>query len=105
MVAVENGKPRGVLTDRNIALALENTPDITDVQVSDLLEDDVVTGREEMSIFEAIDQMHDATIRRLPIVDEEGSLAGIVTLDDVLVILATELDSVSEILEAQSPRL
>ena len=47
----------------------------------------------------------EAGVRRLPIVDENGTLEGIVALDDILVLLGTELGNATEIIREQSPRL
>ena len=41
-------------------------------------------------------------MRRVPVV-EDGSLVGIVTMDDLLVLLATELSNLAGIVEAESP--
>lgn len=36
-------------------------------------------------------------VRRLPVVDEQGALVGIVTLDDLLALLAEELDALARL--------
>lgn len=105
VVVVEDERPVGILTDRTIALALESTTDLSDQQAEDLLTDSIVTGTAEMSVFEAIRWLEEEEIRRLPIVDEEGQLTGIVTLDDILVLLSTELGNLTSVVKAQSPRL
>jgi CBS domain-containing protein len=49
--------------------------------------------------------MGDNGIRRIPVVDEDGKLQGIVTLDDAVVLLGTELGNVAETIQAQIDRL
>jgi CBS domain-containing protein len=105
VVVDEDDRPQGVVTDRTVALALAEMSDIADEEVMTLVADDVATGATEMNIFQIVETMSDATVRRLPIVDEDGTLAGIVTIDDITVLLSSELNSVSQILESQSPRL
>lgn len=105
VVIVEDDRPVGILTDRKIALALENTPDIAEKQAGDLIGGDLVTATTSMSIFDALQQLSDEGVRRLPIVDDEGSLEGIISLDDVLVLLGSELNKVGETIREQSPRL
>lgn len=105
VVVVEDERPVGILTDRTIALALESATDLSDHRAEDLLTDSIVTGTAEMSVFEAIRRLEEEEIRRLPIVDEEGQLTGIVTLDDILVLLSTELGNLAAVVKAQSPRL
>lgn len=42
-------------------------------------------------------------MRRIPLVDENGQLAGIVTLDDLIATIGEQLDNISDTIEAQSP--
>lgn len=105
VVIAEGDSPVGIITDRQIALAIESTPDVANRTANDLLTSDLVTGTEEMSVFEAIRKLDEENVRRLPIVDDTGSLVGIVTLDDILVLLGEELKNTTSIIQAQSPRL
>jgi CBS domain-containing protein len=105
VVVVEDEQPVGVVTDRSVALALENTPDIATKQAGDLVSGDLVTATTSMSLFDALQQLSDEGIRRLPIVDDSGDLKGIITLDDVLVLLGSELNKAGETIKKQSPRL
>jgi CBS domain-containing protein len=105
VVIVDDERPVGILTDRTIALALESTTDLSDYRAEDFLTDSIVTGTAEMSVFEAIRRLEEEEVRRLPIVDDEGQLTGIVTLDDILVLLSTEIGSLTSVVKAQSPRL
>lgn len=106
VVAVDEdeNRPIGILTDRKIALTLEETPDIANQEAEKLLDGDLVTGNTEMTIVDIIERMKDAEIRRLPIVDEDGSLQGVVSLDDVLIHLGDSLDSIGELIEEQVNR-
>lgn len=105
VVVVDNDEPVGVITDRTVALALETTPDVSELTAEDLLSESLVTATTDMTLSEALQRLNDETIRRLPIVDDDGAIVGIVTLDDILVALEAELSTVAEIIEAQSPRL
>lgn len=105
IVVDDERKPIGILTDRKVALALADMSDIEEQEVSELLQDEMITGSTEMTVYDALNQLNENSIRRLPLVDEDGKLEGIVTLDDLLVLLATELDTAAEIIKNQSPRL
>lgn len=105
VVVTEGDEVVGVVSDRRIALQLDSTPDLASQEVRTLVDRDATTATASMTVFEALQVMNDETIRRLPVVDSEGTLQGIVTLDDVLVMLGTELGNAVEIIEAQSPRL
>ena len=58
-----------------------------------------------MTVFDVVKMMGENGISRIPIVDEENTLQGIVTLDDVIVLLGTELGNVAETIQAQIDRL
>lgn len=105
VVIVEDHSPVGVVTDRGIALALETTPDVAEHEVDELIAEDLVTGSTEMSVPGALDRLSEAGVRRLPIVDGDGALAGIVTVDDVLLLYSEGLSDVAGIVRDQSPQL
>jgi CBS domain-containing protein len=78
--------PVGIVTDRDIVVSVvAGDPDrINYLLVDDVMSDDLVTAREDESIEAALQRMEAHGVRRLPVVDNDGALAGIFTLDDVL---------------------
>lgn len=105
VIVDDDGKtPIGIITDRKIAITLEGRPNIAEQNVEELLTGDLIAGTTSMTVFEALDKLNEAKIRRLPIVDDDGYLQGIVTLDDILVFLGAQLDSALEVISAQSRR-
>ena len=96
--------PIDVVTDRKVALALEGQPDIAEQNVEKLITGDLIAGKTEMTVFEALDMLSEAEIRRLPIVDDDGKLQGIVTLDDLLVFFGNKLSDSLKVISAQSRR-
>jgi CBS domain-containing protein len=105
VVVDDDNRPQGLITDRKIALSLRESPDITDRLAREFTQDELVTGPTEMTVYDAINELSQESIRRLPVVDNDGTLAGIVTLDDILVLLSMELDTAADVIEAQSPGL
>ena len=47
--------------------------------------------------------MAESEVRRLPVVDDDGALVGIATLDDVVATVGEELEGVATVIESQSP--
>ena len=90
LVVIENRNgqhfPIGIVTDRDIVISVvAGDPDhINYLLVSDVMSDDLVTAREHESIEAALKKMEEHGVRRLPIVDADGMLLGILTLDDIL---------------------
>ena len=90
--------PVGILTDRDIVIELVATDlDCRVITVGDIMLAHLTVVKEDVGIFEAIQLMSSKGIRRLPVVDKNGSLLGIVTLDDVLQLLAKEFDALAKL--------
>lgn len=104
VVVVDDDGPVGIVTDRSITLALLEYPELVQESISTLVDEELVTTTTDASVFDAIDEMKERGIRRLPVVDQQGKLEGIVTLDDIFVALVHELDVATDVIEEQSPR-
>ena len=82
-VCGENGRLRGIVTDRDIVLrcvASENDPDLTPVK--EIMSRCVLSVSPESSVTEAADIMSKGQIRRLPVVSK-GKLVGVISLSDI----------------------
>ncbi|WP_461202533.1 CBS domain-containing protein [Anoxybacillus sp. TBDG-1] len=79
---VENGKVKGMITDRDITLRITAQGLTPATPVSQVMTSDVVTGTPNMSVDEAAKVMAKNQIRRLPIV-QNNELCGIVALGDI----------------------
>jgi CBS domain-containing protein len=55
-------------------------------------------------VFEAVQVMRDKAVRRLPVIARDGSLHGMVTLDDLLAVISTELANLAEALRWERKR-
>lgn len=93
---VDRKEVAGILTDRDVALAVvlgTATPDST---VSETMSRKVVTIWDDQGIFDATQAMQGHQVRRLPIVNRQNELVGIVALDDLVGLLTKELSNLSE---------
>ena len=90
LVIVENRNgrhiPVGIVTDRDIVVGVvSGDPEhILSVLASDIMSEDLVTAKEHDSVESALKKMEEHGVRRVPIVDVDGTLVGILTLDDIL---------------------
>jgi CBS domain-containing protein len=85
----------GVITDRDIAIRCVADGRDTNVRVSDCMSADrLATCRENDDVDRVMDAMRTEQVRRIPIVDERGSLVGIVAQADI--VRKTRNDSKSE---------
>jgi CBS domain-containing protein len=75
----------GIVTDRDICMALgTRNQRASDVTVADVASSGVHTIARDTDIEDALDLMQRNHIRRLPVVDREGKLEGIVSISDVI---------------------
>jgi CBS domain-containing protein len=85
VVVVQNKKPVGILTDRDIAIrVVARGADVNSRLVKHVMTRKIVTGRDDQRVAELAKVMHEHGIRRVPIVSKKGILSGIITLDDLL---------------------
>jgi CBS domain-containing protein len=81
---VEGGKVVGVVTDRDIAVrAVAEGKDPQNTKVGDVRSTDIVTVDPQQDLAEALRLMARHQVRRLPVVEEDGRLVGIVAQADV----------------------
>lgn len=84
--------PVGVVTDRDLVVEIIAPElDYTVITVGDIMGTELVTMKESMGIFESIQYMRTKGVRRLPVIDANNGLVGILTLDDLLELLSEEL--------------
>src|SRR3954453_996914 len=84
VVICEGGRPVGVITDRDLALAVVADRIDSGTSAGDHASRPIVTGEVEMDLEEAVALMIQHGIRRLPVTQSDG-LVGIVTIDDLAV--------------------
>jgi CBS domain-containing protein len=80
---VEGDKLVGVITDRDLAIRIVAEGRGTDTTVGEIASKDVVTIDPQQSIDEAARLMAEHQVRRLPVVEEDGRLVGILAQADV----------------------
>lgn len=104
VVLDEDRRPIGILTDRDLAVrvvALSRNASTT--FVSDVMTRHVFTVDEAASVEKALSQMRVHQVRRLLVIDIEGRLVGLVSLDDILEFLAKEFRIISQLIDRDSP--
>ncbi|HLC43125.1 MAG TPA: CBS domain-containing protein [Methylomirabilota bacterium] len=96
LVVTNNGKPKGILTDRDITVnVVARGQDPAAVHVGDVMQKNLSVIREDKGILDATRVLSQKGVRRLPVVDKKGKLHGIIALDDLLMLLGSEMGLVS----------
>jgi len=102
-VVVADDAPVGLVTDRDIAVRVAADGDDPEtLTAADVMTAEPVTVDVETGVFDLCTAMCDHEVRRMPVV-ADGELAGIVTLDDLLVLLTAELGNLAGVIGAESP--
>lgn len=97
--------PVGIVTDRDLVERVL-APGLSPLKTiaSDVMTRDPTTVFLTCAIEEALAVMRDSRCRRLPVVDREQKLVGVVTLDDILMLLANEFKEVGRLLVEETPQ-
>jgi len=98
-------RPVGIVTDRDVVIevvAAGVAP--ATVTVGEIMGPELVTARESDEPWETIRLMRRRGVRRIPVVGDDGLLVGIVTVDDLLEIIAEQLDGLAKVFAAEQSR-
>ena len=83
---IEGKKPIGVITDRDITLrAVAEGADVNKTKVRDVMTRELRSVYEDQTINEACELMEKNKVRRLIVLNREGGLAGVLSLNDVTI--------------------
>ena len=95
---IENSRLVGILTDRDIVVRAVAEGKTADSPVGEAMTSELFTVKTDDFVFEAARLMGDKQVRRLPVVNEDGSLAGIIAMADVALSMDDE-QQIAETLE------
>lgn len=102
VVVTEADRPVGIVTDRDLALAVCVRGASADEHVQSVMTCPVSTISKDEGVYTATQQMMEQAVRRLPVVDQSGGLVGLVSLDDLLLLLSRELQNMAEGIKVES---
>ena len=86
--------PIGILTDRDIVIeVLAEGVNLSDITVKDVMSSELISVKEDDFIIETIEKMRDKGVRRVPVVNQESGLEGILAVDDTIELVAELLSN------------
>jgi CBS domain-containing protein len=97
VVVAEDRRPLGIVTDRDLAIRMVADgmePDKTALR--DVMSGEPIFVGGERSIDQVIAAMRNLSIRRVPLVDADGKLCGLVSMDDLVMLLADQLGDLAD---------
>ncbi len=98
-------EPIGIITDRDLVVeVIAEGLDPATLTVGEIMAPELAKVREDTDVAEVVRYMRDRGVRRMPVVDRYGGLAGLVTLDDLLELLSEELGELSRLTQLEQKR-
>jgi|APDOM4702015023_1054809.scaffolds.fasta_scaffold02966_2 CBS domain-containing protein len=101
----QRDNPVGIVTDRDIVIetvAVDLDPKT--LTAGDVMAAPLATVNDSDDILDALAKMRERGVRRLPVVNESGVLAGIIAVDNLLEALAEQLDSIVRVIKAEQTK-
>jgi CBS domain-containing protein len=106
VVVVEGKKPVGIITDRDITVRVTAAAlDPKQIPVRAVMTADLLALPSSTGLYEALEAIRKKGVRRVPVTDEGGALAGIITVDDVIRLLAVEMERIAAVIRMGSPEI
>ena len=96
IVVTEENRPIGLVTDRDLALAVCVRKISPQEPVQNVMTCPISTINKDAGVYEATQQLMEQAVRRLPVVDDNGDAVGLVSLDDLFLLLSHELQNMAE---------
>lgn len=94
--------PTGMLTDRDIVLAtLRERKGLEELLIAEAMSPDPLVIHDSEEIDEAVERLRAHGVRRAPVVDVHGALVGVVSLDDLLEVIAEQLNDIAHLIRRQ----
>ena len=95
----DSARPVGMITDRDLVIeVLAQEVPLEAVKLEDIMTRDPIIAREDEDLWETLQQMRDRGVRRCPVVNTQGLLVGLVSIDDMLDLLAAELSDLVKLI-------
>jgi CBS domain-containing protein len=97
--------PVGIITDRDLVVEIM-TPELdpSAITVGDIMTPELAVVKEDAGLYESIQYMRAIGVRRLPVVNNDGGLVGILTLDDLLELLAEEMSTLAKLVRHEQKK-
>lgn len=94
--------PVGIVTDRDLVIQILQVGVDPDVFVlGDLMATTLLKAHENDDLDECLHRMHERGVRRVPVLDDDERLIGVLSLDDVIELLAKEMSEMSGLLRRE----
>jgi CBS domain-containing protein len=102
VVVADGNRPLGMVTDRDLAIRLvAEREDPEKILLRDVMSGEPIFLSGTRGVSQVIRAMRDFSIRRVMLVDEAGELLGVVSMDDILILLGEQLADLAEAIRGE----
>jgi CBS domain-containing protein len=102
VVADDSGRVLGIVTDRDLAvrvIAAGREP--KGVALREIMSGEPIYLSRTRNLAQLLATMRELGVRRVPVVDDDGRVRGLVSFDDVLVLLADQLEDLAQVVRKE----
>jgi len=104
VVVDEKGRPVGMVTDRDLAVKVMAEGKSPETPVDEIMSHPVFAVSRDALVFDTLREMARRHVHRMPVIDGGSKeLIGIVTAEDALMLLTTELANIAEVMTNAKP--
>ena len=97
--------PVGMLTDRDLVVeVLAQEVDAQSVRVKDVMSSEPVVAHEQDSLYDTLKRMRARGVRRVPVTTDDGQIVGVLSVDDAISLLASELNDIDALIVNEQER-
>jgi signal-transduction protein with cAMP-binding, CBS, and nucleotidyltransferase domain len=101
VVLDDDGRLAGIVTDRDLVIRAMADGRDPNTAVSNVMTSDVLSLRADTPLFAAATEMATAGCRRMPVVDEQARVTGMITLDDLLTVFARQTEQLAQAVSSE----
>lgn len=91
----------GIVTDRDLVVRAMADGRELETPVAKVMTSDVIWLRDDASLFAAASEMATNGCRRMPILDAQSRVTGVIALDDLLTVFAQQTDKLAHVIGAE----
>ncbi|MGB5368471.1 MAG: CBS domain-containing protein [Polyangiales bacterium] len=98
--------PIALITDRDLVVkGMAETPsELETMQVGQVMSEGLTTARDTEEVYDVRKKMRERGVRRIPVVDAEDRLQGIIAFDDMVEWMAQELTDLAQLVSREQQR-
>ena len=92
--------PIGIITDRDIVIeVIAQKADPDSLIIKDIMSTGLITVEEKETLLDTLELMHNQGIRRVIVVDNQGSLQGLLSADDAIELIAEAMNNLTKLVK------